>query len=183
MFGSQYNTPASFIASIVLNTPVFTPLLRMYKDAFMHRMKPYGLRIDDKNIHTPTFFRAINKFDSKTQQQYLRRANRAFDCITKKEKVPQNVWGACSRCALRAAYHCIPLRLSYPVILSLPRTSLTCSLSLDCALGCLTFFLVAEEELPHHRWMAKAVEESAYELQEIEEYEELAHQDMKAHKL
>ena len=44
-------------------------------------------------------------------------------------------------------------------------------------------YFAAEEELPHHRWMAKAVEESAYELQEIEEYEELAHQDMKAHKL
>jgi hypothetical protein len=92
-FGSQYSNPASFLASLIVNSSVCQPLLNMYKDAVMYRFKSYGLRYDDKNIHTPIFFRAINKFNSKEQQQYLRRVNRGFDCLTKKEKVPQNVWG------------------------------------------------------------------------------------------
>lgn len=46
-----------------------------------------GLRFDDKNRETPTFVRAMNKLSAAEQQSYIRRCQRAFDLMTKKEKV------------------------------------------------------------------------------------------------
>ena len=53
-----------------------------------------GCRFDDKNLHTGIFFKAIAKHSPHAQQMLIRRANRAFDLMTKKEKAPYNVAGA-----------------------------------------------------------------------------------------
>ena len=52
-----------------------------------------GCRFDDKNLHTDIFFKAIAKHSPHAQKMLIRRANRAFDLMTKKEKAPYNVAG------------------------------------------------------------------------------------------
>jgi hypothetical protein len=72
-----------------------------------------GCRFDDKNLHTGIFFKAIAKHSPHAQQQYLRRANRAFDLMTKKEKAPYNVAGMlCAMTRFLSARLLFELRLS-----------------------------------------------------------------------